>query len=150
MTVFQTRRKILSTVGVGIGLIASPTLAKGRYPPGTIVDYMNYIIYFEFDSAELTQDGLDVAKMFATFAATGETDRVSVTGYTDTAGPSDYNMELSKQRTKIVADKLVELGVRSEKLFVNWKGETEPFLPTADNVKEPLNRRVTIDFSLAD
>jgi outer membrane protein OmpA-like peptidoglycan-associated protein len=30
---------------------------------------------------------------------------------------------------------------------VDWKGETQLAVPTADGVKEPLNRRSTIDIN---
>jgi outer membrane protein OmpA-like peptidoglycan-associated protein len=39
------------------------------------------------------------------------------------------------------------MGVAQTALSVDWKGETNPAVATADGVKEPLNRRSTIDIS---
>ena len=46
-----------------------------------------------------------------------------------------------------VADALVGSGVAQSTLSVDWKGETQPAVATGDNVKEPLNRRSTIDIN---
>ena len=46
-----------------------------------------------------------------------------------------------------VADSLVGLGVQQTLLSVDWKGKSEPAVQTGDGVKEPLNRRATIDIN---
>ena len=46
-----------------------------------------------------------------------------------------------------VADALVGSGVAQTALSVDWKGETQPAVQTGDGVKEPLNRRSTIDIN---
>ncbi len=38
-------------------------------------------------------------------------------------------------------------GVSQTALSVDWKGETQPAVATGDGVKEPLNRRSTIDIN---
>ncbi|HQT54656.1 MAG TPA: hypothetical protein PKX06_14430, partial [Phenylobacterium sp.] len=42
---------------------------------------------------------------------------------------------------------LVGQGVGAGSLQVDWKGETMLAVPTGDGVKEPLNRRSTIDIN---
>jgi outer membrane protein OmpA-like peptidoglycan-associated protein len=44
-----------------------------------------------------------------------------------------------------VADALVAAGVGQPLLSVDWKGKSEPAVQTGDGVKEPLNRRATVD-----
>ena len=44
---------------------------------------------------------------------------------------------------------LVGLGVGQSLLSVDWKGESAPAVATGDGVKEPLNRRSTIDINFA-
>jgi OOP family OmpA-OmpF porin len=46
-----------------------------------------------------------------------------------------------------VADALVGQGVNGSTLSVDWKGESMPAVATGDGVKEPLNRRSTIDIN---
>jgi OOP family OmpA-OmpF porin len=70
-----------------------------------------------------------------------------VVGHTDLSGSPAYNVRLSERRAKAVADALVGQGVNAGALQVDWKGETMPAVATADGVKEPLNRRSTIDIN---
>ena len=46
-----------------------------------------------------------------------------------------------------MADALVGLGVNSSTLAGDWRGEAEPAVATGDGVKEPLNRRATININ---
>ena len=50
-----------------------------------------------------------------------------------------------ESRMRAVADALVGAGVNQTALSVDWKGESQPAVATGDGVKEPLNRRATID-----
>jgi len=68
-----------------------------------------------------------------------------VVGHADTSGAAAYNVRLSEKRSKAVADAMVGLGVNAAALAVDWRGEAEPAVDTGDGVKEPLNRRATID-----
>jgi OOP family OmpA-OmpF porin len=56
-----------------------------------------------------------------------------------------YNLRLSERRAKATADGLVSLGVPAASLDVSWKGKSEPAVKTGDGVKEPLNRRASIE-----
>ena len=83
----------------------------------------------------------------ANYAAAGHATKVTVVGYTDTSGSAAYNIRLSERRAKAVADALVGMGVAQTALSVDWKGKTNLAVRTADGVKEPLNRRSTVDIS---
>ena len=67
-----------------------------------------------------------------------------VVGYADTSGSAEYNLRLSERRAKAAADALVALGVPSASIHTSWKGEADPAVATGDNVRAPMNRRVTI------
>ena len=41
-------------------------------------------------------------------------------------------------------NELVRLGIPANQIVVAWKGENDNLVPTADGVREPQNRRVTI------
>jgi len=90
-----------------------------------------------------------VGQQAAQYAAQGNATQVVVVGHTDTSGSVRYNQRLSERRAKAVADALVGLGVNQSLLQVDWKGETEPAVATGDGVKEPLNRRSTININFA-
>lgn len=71
---------------------------------------------------------------------------IDVYGYTDTTGSSSFNQTLSEQRAQAVASYLIQRGVSSAR--IRWQGYGEQYehlrVKTADNVNEPLNRRVEI------
>jgi len=69
---------------------------------------------------------------------------VFLTGHTDRRGRDRFNEKLSKKRADAVREGLVSIGVDPAAIVVEFKGENEPAVPTADNVDEPLNRRVEI------
>jgi outer membrane protein OmpA-like peptidoglycan-associated protein len=93
----------------------------------------------------LTTDAQAVIQAGAQYATDGHSNHVVVVGYTDTSGSVAYNMRLSERRAKATADQLVADGVPQATLDVSWKGKSDPAVATGDGVKEPLNRRATID-----
>jgi outer membrane protein OmpA-like peptidoglycan-associated protein len=103
------------------------------------------VVYFPFDQYILTPEAQTVVAAAADYANSGHATRIVVVGHTDTSGGVAYNLRLSERRAKVVADQLVAKGVPSSSLAVDWKGKTDLAVPTPDGVKEPLNRRTTID-----
>lgn len=103
-------------------------------------------VYFSTGSAEIPPDGLDVIREIANGASgSGQgTGTIEVIGYTDTAGPAEFNEELSKRRAEAVAEELAAQGVPRESIVVDWRGEDQLPVPTEDDVHEPQNRRVSI------
>jgi outer membrane protein OmpA-like peptidoglycan-associated protein len=106
-----------------------------------------FVVYFPFDQYILTPEAQAVVSQAADYARSGNAARVVVVGHTDTSGSASYNARLSERRAKATADALVSMGVNSASLSVDWKGESEPAVATGDGVKEPLNRRATIDIT---
>jgi outer membrane protein OmpA-like peptidoglycan-associated protein len=106
-----------------------------------------FIVYFPFDQSILTPEAQSVVSEAAQYASAGNAARIVVVGHADTSGSAKYNVGLSQRRSKAVADALVGLGVDSGKLAIDWKGEAEPAVATGDGVKEPLNRRSTIQIN---
>jgi outer membrane protein OmpA-like peptidoglycan-associated protein len=106
-----------------------------------------FIVYFPFDQYILTPEAQTVVSEAASYATGGNANRVVVVGHADTSGSAAYNVRLSERRAKAVADALVGAGVNSSVLSVDWKGESAPAVATGDGVKEPLNRRATVDIS---
>ncbi|ESQ80272.1 OmpA family protein, partial [Asticcacaulis sp. YBE204] len=118
-------------------------------PPPAIKVYeaREFIVYFEFDQSTLTTDAQAIVQQAADYAKEGNATRVVVVGHADTSGSAAYNIRLSERRAKTVADALAGLGVSGSILAVDWKGESAPAVATGDGVKEPLNRRSTIDIA---
>jgi OmpA-OmpF porin, OOP family len=105
-----------------------------------------YLVFFAWDQADLTPVTRAVLDQVAADYARGEPTRVTVAGHADRSGSEAYNQALSEQRARNIARALVERGVPQRALDVQWFGESEPRIPTADGVREPQNRRVEIVF----
>jgi OOP family OmpA-OmpF porin len=114
-----------------------PPAAPAVAPP-------SFMVFFDWDRSNLSQQALVTIQQAAdAFKAKGNA-RITATGHTDTTGPESYNMALSLRRANAVKDALVRDGVPAQAIAVIGKGESQLLVPTADNVREPQNRRVEI------
>ncbi|MEE4213190.1 MAG: OmpA family protein [Parvularcula sp.] len=104
------------------------------------------VVYFEFDRADLTDQAQDILRRRASEAQTVNLIEVLVSGNTDTSGSASYNQQLSARRAEVVRNALINYGVASNKIRVRALGESNLAKPTADGVREPLNRRTEVDF----
>ena len=64
-------------------------------------------------------------------------------GYTDTDSTIAYNIDLSKRRASKVRDYLISNGFQN-KITIQFKGETSPFMPNNSPANKQLNRRSEI------
>ena len=103
-----------------------------------------YMVFFDFNKSDLTAQAASVVDQAAANAAAAKTTELGVTGYTDTVGSDAYNMRLSRRRAESVAAKLEKDGIPASEIAIVAKGKHDLLVPTADGVKEPQNRRVTI------
>jgi outer membrane protein OmpA-like peptidoglycan-associated protein len=107
-----------------------------------------FTIYFDFDSArpsrvarEIARRAVDVAKQRQ---AEGQFDHVKVIGYADTSGALDRAQALSQQRAEAVKRLLVGQGLSATTVRTEGRGKQELAVETADQVREPRNRRARI------
>jgi outer membrane protein OmpA-like peptidoglycan-associated protein len=106
-----------------------------------------FLVFFDWDSANITPSGMQVVKEAAVAYRTGAPVRLQVAGYTDRSGSAGYNQRLSERRANAVAEALVRLGVPRAEMAVAGRGENDNRVPTANGVREPQNRRVEIVFA---
>lgn len=105
----------------------------------------NYIVFFDFDRADLKSDAQTVVRQAASgFKNSQGVTRIEATGHADRSGTPAYNMKLSQRRAEAVRAELVAQGVPANAITISAKGETQPLVQTADGVREPQNRRVEI------
>jgi len=105
-----------------------------------------FIVYFGWDVAELSPLAQSFLNDVAAEAMIQNPSKIGVSGYTDTSGSAEYNIRLSERRAENVAGYLAGQGVSSGVMDIRWFGENDLMVPTADNVREPNNRRVEITF----
>ncbi|SKA21145.1 OmpA family protein [Enhydrobacter aerosaccus] len=113
-------------------------------PPPPPVQAPSFMVFFDWDRANLSQQALATVQQAADAYKTKGNARITATGHTDRSGPESYNMALSLRRANAVKDALVRDGVPATAISVVGKGEADPLVPTADGVREPQNRRVVI------
>ncbi len=69
-----------------------------------------------------------------------------LTGHTDDIGSEEYNLELSRNRAKSVAQYLASKGIAQERLTAQGFGKQRPLTPLKDEEARMLNRRVEVRF----
>ncbi len=103
----------------------------------------DYLVYFDFDKHNVRADAASILDRVAeAIDETGATS-VSLVGHTDTMGSPEYNQILSVERADSVRDYLKSKGVDAE-ITASGVGESDPRVPTPDQVAEQENRNVQI------
>ncbi len=69
---------------------------------------------------------------------------VQVTGHTDTLGTEEDNDRLSRARAEEIRNRLIADGLGADMTSAVGRGERELLEKTADEVRDPINRRVEI------
>ena len=69
-----------------------------------------------------------------------------VAGHTDNVGNAAYNLDLSRKRANAVKDYLVQKGVDTGRIIVEFHGFTKPIASNTTQQGRDINRRV--DFKL--
>ena len=119
-------------------------VAAAPPPPPPAPATTSFMVFFDWDRANLSAQALNTIKQAAGAYKTKGSARVTATGHTDKSGPEAYNMALSLRRANTVRDALVREGVPATAIQVVGRGESQPLVQTADGVREPQNRRVEI------
>lgn len=112
-------------------------------PPPPIVK--SYIVFFGFAKCNITSEADAVLSEAANAAKSQGSASVKIVGHTDTVGSPKYNQRLSECRANAAKTNLVSKGVPDGAISTTGKGETELLVQTGDSVKEPQNRRATVD-----
>lgn len=103
-----------------------------------------YVVFFEFDSAELSNSAQQTLNEAAATALEMRPYKVLIRGHTDRAGPEEYNLGLSEARALSVASHLIDQGAGRFVIDVEGLGESEPIAKTSDNVRDGRNRRAEV------
>ena len=106
----------------------------------------SYLVFFDWDSTVLTARARQIVAEAAQNATHVQVTRIEVAGHTDSTGTPAYNLALSRRRAEAVAAELVQRGVAKQAIDIQAFGESKPLVATADGVREPQNRRATIEF----
>jgi outer membrane protein OmpA-like peptidoglycan-associated protein len=103
---------------------------------------MSQQIYFSTNSAHLTTAARALLREKAAILARNPALTLTLTGHADSRGAADYNQRLSERRAAAVQRFLVEVGVESERLTTEGRGEEAPAAEGSGERVWQRNRRV--------
>jgi OOP family OmpA-OmpF porin len=107
----------------------------------------HFVIFFGFNKCNITSEADAVLSEAAAAAKSTGSASVKIVGHTDSVGSPKYNQKLSECRANAAASNLTGKGVPAGAISTSGKGETELMVQTGDGVKEPQNRRATVDLN---
>jgi hypothetical protein len=137
-------KKLLGLVAAAYLLGACASEEAPPPPPPPPPAPQNFMVFFDWDSTKLSDASLNVLEQARDAFKNKQDARITATGHTDTTGSEAYNMALSLRRANAVKDALVKLGVPAAAITTVGVGEKNLLVKTADQVREPQNRRVEI------
>lgn len=101
-------------------------------------------IYFDQNKYNLTASATTILENLYINIKTESFSRIKIIGHTDGDGSDNYNMILSKNRTKTVNDYFLSKGIASDKIIILFYGENMPIAKNENEQYKQQNRRVEI------
>lgn len=124
-----------------------PPMAEAMPPPPPALP-RHYVVFFDFNRAQLTPEARAVVASAVSYVKTvGTPVNLRITGHTDTVGSETYNMRLSIRRAQSVKAEMVHDGLSPMQIAIEGRGFHDPLVPTGPGVREPQNRRSVIDLN---
>jgi|APTNR8051073442_1049403.scaffolds.fasta_scaffold00005_320 outer membrane protein OmpA-like peptidoglycan-associated protein len=109
-------------------------------------DYVLKNIQFEFDSYVLLRSSFVELDKVVDYLKDSPEINVRLSGHTDFIGSDDYNITLSRNRARSVADYFVSKGIQSQRIISYGFGKTRPIVLDKTDEARKINRRVEIRF----
>ncbi|CAM3379684.1 OmpA family protein [Zobellia roscoffensis] len=101
-------------------------------------------VYFDTNKSDVKGTSQTTLNSMAQILKDYPKSNVLVEGHTDSAGPDDYNMTLSKQRATSVTNYLTAQGIDKSRLETKWYGESQPVGDNTTTEGKAKNRRVEL------
>ncbi len=137
----------MSTIDTAVPVTPVAAKAPSWSDPKPSKVKRRFVVYFPFDSSEVTADSKRVILRAIDTAKRIGAKRIYITGHADRAGSRAYNNKLSDIRANVVVTRMTGGGVSPRLISVNPLGERVPAVRTSDGVRQAQNRRVEIDIS---
>jgi outer membrane protein OmpA-like peptidoglycan-associated protein len=134
----------------GSDLVASSSDLTGKVSDLEASFSLSADMMFDYDKADLKPAAEPELIKVANVLKQKSKGFVKVTGYTDSKGEDNYNLNLSERRAQAVANWLIAHGIDMARIAIEGKGEANPVAPNEgpngqDNPEgRQQNRRVVI------
>ena len=99
------------------------------------------IVYFDYDSAELSAEGRAALDANAAILKKYPTWTITIEGHCDERGTAEYNLALGERRAVAAQSYLVALGIPASRIKTVSYGKEFPFDPGHDEAAWAKNRR---------
>lgn len=104
--------------------------------------FIMHDIFFEFDKSTLLQQSYFELMRLTSLLETYPKMRIEIRGHTDAKGADSYNLRLSENRAKAVADYLISKGVDAKRIRYKGYGKSQPIDSNDTEEGRAKNRRV--------
>ena len=130
------------TVGRSLSVYDRVTYSIGAVDK-VVVD--KTLIYFPYNSTDKLSDS-EIERYLDDVASRvkASSERVQLTGHTDSKGDADYNMGLGRNRAVVIRNYLASKGINRNKIVVRSEGETSPRATNATSKGRAQNRRTEL------
>jgi len=146
---FNDLHKHTVTIGFRYALQAQEEAAPAPLPPSPPAlppaAPKQFVIFFGFAKCNITSEADAVLSEAASAAKSYGSASVEIVGHTDTVGSVKHNQKLSECRANAAATNLQGKGVPAGAIHTSGVGKSDLLIQTGDGVKEPQNRRDTIN-----
>jgi len=112
------------------------------WAPEPGIKYVLQYIYFDFDKSDLLPDSAFELNRLSEYLERHPDYTIEITGHTDNFGTDTYNLNLSNNRARAVANYLMEKGVDGQRITYRGAGSSEPVADNSAPEGRSLNRRV--------
>lgn len=103
-------------------------------------------IYFDHDMSNIRIEYDEYLKKMAEIIMDHSDLRIQVIGHTDAVGTDAYNVGLSKRRAAALRERFESLGLKPDRIVIDFKGEKKPAATNSNAEGKQLNRRVDFEF----
>lgn len=134
----------MNSTGAPVGSMISPARGYQQGLKSIIGDTVQYIIYFDFDKYDLTQNSFQILTDAIDYLKKNDQYNVVLIGHTDLEGNVDYNINLSQNRVKTSRNYLMSYGIEPERISTSFHGKSKPAIPTYEKSLAWKNRRVEV------
>jgi peptidoglycan-associated lipoprotein len=137
-----------SDSGDGTAIVDSAPMTAAEMLEQSEGALANRIIYFEYDSAKLTSDSIEILETHGDFIAGNGEVSVRLEGHADERGSREYNIALGDRRAQSVRRVLLFQGASSDQVETVSYGEEQPAESGHDEDAWSKNRRVELIYTV--